>query len=111
MAFACSSFTKRSVAGSQVSGRPSFIAIQLTIHAEPLRWAIAAGESGCRRERTQWDLSASYEFKDLPTTPQITLNVINLTGETQRSTQQFANSTLSFYDPGYSILLGLRGKF
>jgi TonB-dependent receptor len=59
----------------------------------------------------QWDLSASYEFASLPTSPQITLNVINFTSETQRATQQFDNSTLSFYDPGYTILLGLRGKF
>ncbi|MET0496699.1 MAG: TonB-dependent receptor [Steroidobacteraceae bacterium] len=62
-------------------------------------------------EYGQWDLSASYEFTSLPTSPQLTLNVINLTGETQRATQQFDNATYTFYDPGYSIVVGLRGKF
>jgi TonB-dependent receptor len=59
----------------------------------------------------QWDLSASYEFTSLPTSPQVTLNVINITGETQRSTFQFPNATFTYYDPGYQILLGIRGKF
>ena len=34
----------------------------------------------------QLDLSASYKFESLPSQPQITLNVINITGETQRQT-------------------------
>jgi TonB-dependent receptor len=64
----------------------------------------------------QLDLSASYEFSSLPTTPQITLNVINITSETQRQTWgndsvAYANATRAFYDPGYSVLLGIRGKF
>jgi TonB-dependent receptor len=59
----------------------------------------------------QLDLSASYELRSLPTSPQITLNVINLTGETQRSTFQFDNATFTYYNPGYQILLGIRGKF
>jgi TonB-dependent receptor len=59
----------------------------------------------------QWDLSASYEFASLPTSPQLTLNVTNLTGETQRSTFLYDNAAYTFYDPGFSVLLGIRGKF
>jgi TonB-dependent receptor len=59
----------------------------------------------------QWDLSASYEFANLPTSPQVTLNVTNLTGETQRSTFLYDNAAWTFYEPGFSVLLGIRGKF
>jgi len=41
-----------------VSGRPSFIAIQLTMHALPLRFATGAGASGCWR-----DFTHSSQFK------------------------------------------------
>jgi TonB-dependent receptor len=59
----------------------------------------------------QWDMSASYGLKMLPTSPEITLNVINFTSATQRTTFQFSNATFNYYDPGYQILLGIRGKF
>ncbi|MBE8716491.1 TonB-dependent receptor [Cellvibrio polysaccharolyticus] len=61
--------------------------------------------------RGQWDLSASYSLESLPTSPQITLNVINLTGESSRNTFQHDNATYEYYDPGFSVMLGLRGKF
>lgn len=61
--------------------------------------------------RGQWDLSASYALPNLPTSPQITLNVINITGEPLRSTFQHDNATFTYYDGGYTILLGLRGTF
>ena len=47
IAFACASLTKLSDRTSQVRGRASFIAIQLTMHALLLRCAIGAGASGC----------------------------------------------------------------
>jgi hypothetical protein len=64
----------------------------------------------------QLDLSASYKFESLPSSPQITLNVINITGETIRQTwgndsQPFSNAARAFYDPGYAVLLGVRGTF
>jgi len=59
----------------------------------------------------QLDMSASYTFASLPTTPALTLNAINLTSERQRGTQQFSNATNSLYNPGYQILLGVHGKF
>jgi TonB-dependent receptor len=62
-------------------------------------------------EYGQLDMSASYEFSNLPTSPQITLNVTNITGESQRSTFVYDNAAWTFYDPGYSVLLGIRGKF
>ena len=64
----------------------------------------------------QLDLSASFTLESLPSTPQITLNVINITGETIRQTwgndsQAFGNAARAFYDPGYSVILGIRGTF
>jgi TonB-dependent receptor len=59
----------------------------------------------------QLDLSASYELTNLPTSPQITLNMINITSETQRSYFQFPSATNTFYDPGFQIMLGVRGRF
>jgi len=64
----------------------------------------------------QLDLSASYKLENLPSAPQITLNVINITGETIRQTwgnnsQAFSNAARAFYDPGYAVLLGIRGTF
>jgi TonB-dependent receptor len=67
-------------------------------------------------EYDQLDLSASWTFEGLPSSPQLTLNVINITGETQRQTWgndsiQFENAARTFYDPGFAVLLGVRGTF
>jgi TonB-dependent receptor len=59
----------------------------------------------------QLDMSASYEFSSLPTSPQIVLNAINITDSKQRATFQFENATFNYYNPGYQILLGIRGKW
>ena len=61
--------------------------------------------------RGQWDLSASYEFKNLPTQPRVTLDVINITEEAQRSTFQWDNAAFTYYQPGRQIIFGIRGKF
>ena len=58
-----------------------------------------------------WTCSSELYVDFLPTQPAITLNAINITDEKQRSTFQFANATNYYYDPGYQILLGIRGKF
>ena len=57
------------------------------------------------------DLSASYELSFLPSSPQLVLNAINITDEKQRATFQFDNATFTYYNPGYQILLGIRGKW
>jgi TonB-dependent receptor len=62
-------------------------------------------------EFNQLDFSAAYEFADLPTSPQLTLNVVNALGEHRRSTFSFDNATNSLYNGGYSVLLGVRMKF
>jgi TonB-dependent receptor len=59
----------------------------------------------------QLDASASFEFTSLPTSPQVTLNLINITSETQRQIFQFDSATWTYYDPGFQVLLGIRGKF
>ncbi|MDR7090932.1 MULTISPECIES: TonB-dependent receptor [Cellvibrio] len=62
-------------------------------------------------ERGQWDLSASYQFEGVVTEPMLTLNISNLTGEPLRTTYQYDNATFTFYDPGYTATLGIRGSF
>lgn len=62
-------------------------------------------------ERGQWDLSASYQFEGVVTEPMITLNVSNLTGEPLRTTFYYDNAAFTFYDPGYTATLGIRGTF
>lgn len=59
----------------------------------------------------QWDLSASYEFDWLPTSPRVTLDVINIFKEDQRTTFVWPNATQSFYKGSRTILLGVRGRF
>jgi TonB-dependent receptor len=62
-------------------------------------------------DRGQLDLSASYRIDALPTKPTITLNVTNLLSEDQRSTFWKDDATFTYYEPGYSVLLGIRGTF
>jgi len=62
-------------------------------------------------ERTQIDAAFRYTFANFVTRPQITLDLININGETRREYQGYENLTYRFYDPGYSVLLGVRGSF
>lgn len=62
-------------------------------------------------ERGQLDLAASYTLSWLKSSPQITLNVINITGEERRSNFFFPNAVNDVYDPGRTIMLGIRGSF
>ncbi|MCR5878625.1 TonB-dependent receptor [Phenylobacterium sp. J367] len=59
----------------------------------------------------QWDLSAGYQFEGFLTEPRITLDVINITKEDQRTAFVWPNATQSFYSGSRTILLGIRGKF
>ncbi len=59
--------------------------------------------------RGQWDFSASYNLGRLPTSPKITLNVINFGSDPQRETFISDNAAYRYYDPGYTVILGFRG--
>jgi len=61
--------------------------------------------------RGQLDLSASYQFDHLPSKPMVTLDVINLTKAPLRSTFTYNNAAYTYYTPGYTIMLGVRGSF
>ncbi|WP_114240250.1 TonB-dependent receptor [Dyella sp. C9] len=61
--------------------------------------------------RGQLDLSASYQFANLPSKPMLTLNVINMTNANFRQTLTYENAAYSYYTPGYTIMLGIRGSF
>ncbi|MCM8731673.1 TonB-dependent receptor [Hephaestia sp. GCM10023244] len=43
--------------------------------------------------------------------PSLTLNVINITKEAQSSYFQFPNATFNHYNPGRTVLVGIRGRF
>jgi TonB-dependent receptor len=63
----------------------------------------------------QLDLSASYKLSkligDLPSNPEITVDVLNLTNSIQRDYFQYSRATYSYYRPGSSVLIGIRGTF
>jgi TonB-dependent receptor len=63
----------------------------------------------------QWDFSGSIDFGELfgwsEFVPQLTVDVINLTNEEQRSYFQFTNATFTQYEPGRTVIVGLRGRF
>ncbi len=61
--------------------------------------------------RGQLDLSASYDLPNLPSKPSITFNVINLTKENFRQTLTYDNAAYTYYTPGYTVMLGIRGSF
>lgn len=63
----------------------------------------------------QWDFSSSFDLSEIfglsTFVPQLTLDVINLFDEEQRSYFQFSNATFTLYEPGRTVILGLRGRF
>ncbi|WP_374012566.1 TonB-dependent receptor [Pseudoxanthomonas koreensis] len=63
------------------------------------------------RDRGQLDLSASYTFRNLVTKPQLTLNVINITDEKISNYLSFENVPGDIYEPGVTVMLGVRGSF
>ena len=62
-------------------------------------------------DRGQFDLSASYTLAGLPSRPQITFNVLNITNEDTRNYISFPNVPGEIYQSGRTFLLGLRGTF
>ncbi|RDS84503.1 TonB-dependent receptor [Dyella monticola] len=61
--------------------------------------------------RGQLDLGASYQFAHLPSKPMITLDAINMTKSDLRSTFTYENAAYTYYTPGFSVMLGIRGSF
>ncbi|WP_425502450.1 TonB-dependent receptor [Pseudoxanthomonas taiwanensis] len=62
-------------------------------------------------DRGQLDLSASYTLRNVRSQPQLTLNVLNLTGEERRSNFWHDNAVNDLYDPGTTVMVGIRGSF
>jgi TonB-dependent receptor len=62
-------------------------------------------------DRGQLDFSASYRFDNAFGKPTLTLNVTNVLSEHQRNTFWQDTAAFTFYEPGYSVLLGIRGTF
>ncbi|HWA00628.1 MAG TPA: TonB-dependent receptor [Caulobacterales bacterium] len=61
--------------------------------------------------RGQLDAALRYQIKGLPTEPTLTLDAINLLDEPRRETEGYPNAAYKYYQPGHSILLGVRGTF
>ncbi len=64
--------------------------------------------------RSQIDLSSSYDISNLlhfGKATEITLDVANLTDTKIRSYFQFKDATFTEYDPGSTVMVGVRGKF
>jgi outer membrane receptor protein involved in Fe transport len=63
-------------------------------------------------KRGQWDLSSSYALGDLlPGNLQLTLNLINITNEARRSNFWHSNMVNDYYNPGRTVIFGVRSSF
>ena len=62
-------------------------------------------------DRSQLDLSASYTLKNIRSQPQLTFNVLNITGEKSRAYFAYPNAVNDMYDPGTTFTIGIRGTF
>jgi len=66
------------------------------------------------RDYSQLDFSGSVELSTLfgnDYLPTLVLNLINITKESQGSYFQFPNATFNEYNPGRTVLVGVRGRF
>jgi TonB-dependent receptor len=66
------------------------------------------------RSYSQLDFSGSVDLGDIfgqKYLPTLVLNVINITKEAQGSYFQFENATFNEYNPGRTVLVGIRGRF
>ncbi|MGK6321185.1 TonB-dependent receptor [Sphingomonas sp. DT-204] len=66
------------------------------------------------RDYSQLDFSGSLDLGkmfDNDYLPTLVLNVINITKEAQRSYFQYPNATFNEYNPGRTVLIGIRGRF
>lgn len=61
--------------------------------------------------RGQLDLSASYEFEDVYGSPQVSLNLNNLTDEPLRMTFAHDSATFSYFKTGVIATLGVKASF
>jgi TonB-dependent receptor len=62
----------------------------------------------------QWDFGGSLDLEKIIGTkglPELTLDVINIGKEQQRSYFQFQNAAFTVYQPGRQVMIGLRGRF
>jgi TonB-dependent receptor len=62
----------------------------------------------------QWDFSSSFDLGEIlgnQRLPQLTFDVINLFKADQRQYFQFENAAFTYYNPGRTIMVGLRGRF
>ena len=62
----------------------------------------------------QLDFSSSIDLAEIMGNdylPQLTLDVINITKSEQRSYFQFPDAAFSYYQPGRTVMIGLRGRF
>ena len=62
----------------------------------------------------QWDFSSSLDLSTIfgsAHLPQLTFDVVNIFKAEQRSYFQFQNAAFTSYQPGRTVLIGLRGRF
>ncbi|MDQ8757149.1 TonB-dependent receptor [Sphingosinicella sp. LHD-64] len=62
----------------------------------------------------QWDFSSSVDLAevfDSPMLPTLTFDVVNIFEAEQRAYFQFENAAFTVYQPGRTVLIGLRGRF
>jgi len=62
----------------------------------------------------QWDFSSRLDLNQILNArhlPELTFDVVNIFKAKQRSYFQFENATFTYYNPGRTIMFGIRGRF
>jgi outer membrane receptor for ferrienterochelin and colicin len=62
----------------------------------------------------QWDFSSSLDLSEIfgsPHLPSLTFDVVNIFEAKQRSYFQFENAAFTSYNPGRTVMIGVRGRF
>lgn len=64
----------------------------------------------------QWDMSSSFNINEMfglsiPSSPELTFDIVNLFKEDQRSYFQYENAAFTYYNPGRTFFIGFRGGF
>ncbi|HKD23500.1 MAG TPA: TonB-dependent receptor [Rhizomicrobium sp.] len=96
------------------SGRISYVFNKGTAVSQPGQNGLTAAAI-FQDDYGQADASFSYDlnkiFADVPGDPQLTLDLINITDTKIRQYFEYKNATYTDYDPGRTILFGIRAKF
>jgi TonB-dependent receptor len=93
------------------SGRVSYVYNDVSFLTGPGQDGLGTFGTRFNSARGQWDAQLSYTVESLPSSPRFTLDMVNFTNEPRVQYEGVPNAVYTSYDPGYTVLLGVRGSF